>query len=118
MKCSVQKCLVRGLSSSSSLCSLPASSLKTNFYNSDQVALMDSTKRLVEEVINPHWQEWQQQTIFPAKQVFKKFGDAGMLGIHRDTQFGGQGLSYKYNVAFLEALGHSLSPGVSMAIGK
>jgi len=78
---------------------------------------MDSARRVVEEVINPHWQQWQHQGIFPAKQVFKKFGEAGMLGIHRDTQFGGQGLSYKYNVAFLEALGHSQSPGVSMAIG-
>ena len=52
--------------------------------------------------------------------------------LHRDTKYGGQGLSYKYNVAMLEALGHSqrfgellsvnlkiplYSPGCTMAIG-
>ena len=81
--------------------------MNTGFYNSEQVAMMDSVKRLVEEVINPNWQEWQTQGIFPAHKVFKRFGEAGLLGIHRDTKYGGQGLSYKYNVAMLEALGHS-----------
>ena len=35
----------------------------------------------------------------------------------RDEEYGGQGLNYKYNCAFLEALGHSDSAGIAMAIG-
>ena len=35
----------------------------------------------------------------------------------RDEEYGGQGLDYKYNCAFLEALGHSDSSGIAMAIG-
>ena len=101
-----QRLVCRGLASSPSALGLQ-SSLTNGFYNSEQAALQESVRKLVEEEINPHWQEWQQQQIFPAHRVFKRFGEAGLLGIHRDTEFGGQGLSYKYNVAFLEALGHS-----------
>jgi len=93
------------------------SSLKTNFYNSEQVALQESVKKLVEEVINPNADQWDKDKIFPAKEVYKKFGEAGFLGIHRPTEYGGQGLSYKYNVAFIEALGYSKSAGAAMAIG-
>lgn len=93
------------------------SQLQESFYNSEQLALQDSVKKLVEEVINPYADQWDQEQGFPAHEVFKKFGDAGLLGIHRDPEYGGQGLDYKYEVAFLEALGHTTSPGVAMAIG-
>ena len=83
------------------------SQLRQSFYNSEQEALQESAKKLVEETINQDWESWEREKIFPGKKVFKKFGDAGMLGIHRATEYGGQGLSYKYNVAFMEALGHS-----------
>ena len=85
---------------------LNTSALQTNFYNSEQEALQETTRRVLEEVINQDWQSWEKEKIFPGKKVFKKFGDAGLLGIHRPTEYGGQGLSYKYHVAFLEALGH------------
>ena len=65
-----------------------------------------SSDEVVEEVINPDWEVWEREKIFPGKKVFKKFGDAGLLGIHKPTEYGGQGLSYKYHVAFLEALGN------------
>ena len=106
MKRTVSKVISRKFSTSKSLNSLQ-SSLPSGFYNSEQLALQESVKKLVEEVINPNWKQWQNDQIFPAKQVFKKFGDAGLLGIHRAPEYGGQGLSYKYNVAFLEAMGHS-----------
>ena len=96
---------------------LSTSALKINFYNSEQQALQETTQRLVEETINQEWETWERERIFPGKKVFKKFGDAGLLGIHRPTEYGGQGLSYKYNVAFIEALGHSRrSPLLSQGI--
>ncbi len=49
--------------------------------------------------------------------MFKKFGQAGLLGITKPVEYGGQGLDYKYNLACAEALGHIRSSGVGMAIG-
>ena len=86
---------------------LNSSALSTNFYNSEQEALQETTQRVLEEVIDKDWEVWEKEKIFPGKKVFKKFGDAGLLGIHRPTEYGGQGLGYKYHVAFLEALGHA-----------
>ena len=34
-------------------------------------------------MINPYAKEWEAQRIFPAHKVFKKFGEAGLLGINR-----------------------------------
>ena len=51
--------------------------------------------RLVDEVINPHAAQWEAERAFPAHQVFKRFGEAGLLGIHREEEYGGQGLDYK-----------------------
>ena len=105
MSSSVRVSLSRNVSTTAPRASL-TSAVKTNFYNSEQEALQESTQRVVEEVINQDWEVWEREKIFPGKKVFKKFGDAGLLGIHRPTEYGGQGLSYKYHVAFLEALGH------------
>ena len=93
--------------------SLNTSALQINFYNSEQVALQETTRKVVEETINQDWETWEREKIFPGKKVLSKFGSAGLLGIHRPTQYGGQGLSYKYNVAFLEALGHSKRSDIS-----
>ena len=106
MNSALQKIATRQFSSSRQLYALQ-SQLKEKFYNSEQLALQDTVKKVVEEVINPHADQWDKDKIFPAKEVYKRFGEAGLLGIHRPTEYGGQGLSYKYNVAFIEALGHS-----------
>ena len=116
MRNALQIIASRGFSTSQGRSALH-SQLHQSFYNAEQLALQESVKKLVEEVINPNADKWEKEKMFPAHEVFKKFGDAGLLGIHRPVQYGGQGLDYKYEVAFLEALGHSTSSGIAMAIG-
>ena len=116
MKNALQILNSRGFSTSRAVSALH-SQLQQSFYNSEQLALQDSVKKLVEEVINTEADMWEKEKMFPAHKVFKKFGEAGLLGIHRPVKYGGQGLDYKYEVAFLEALGHSYSSGIAMTIG-
>ena len=116
MKSVFNRVLCRNLATSPSVSSLQ-STLVPGFYNSEQLALQDTVRKVVDTTINTDWEQWEREEIFPAKQVFKQFGDAGLLGIHRPVEYGGQGLSYKYNVAFIEALGYSKSAGAAMAIG-
>lgn len=87
------------------------------FYNEEQKELQATAKRIVETEINPYADEWERQKSFPAHKVFKKFGEAGLLGINKPVEYGGQGLDYKYQMAFGEATGHIRATGVSMAIG-
>jgi citronellyl-CoA dehydrogenase len=44
-------------------------------------------------------------------------GDQGYLGINKPTKWGGMGLDYSYQLAFIETLGHIRCGGVPMAIG-
>ena len=67
------------------------SSLAEAFYNEEQKELINSTKKLIESEINPHADQWEKDQLFPAKEVFKTFGQAGLLGINKPVEYGGQG---------------------------
>jgi acyl-coA dehydrogenase domain protein len=49
--------------------------------------------------------------MFEGHTVFKKFGEAGLLGITRDPKYNGLGLDYSYSLAFFEALGSTIGIG-------
>lgn len=74
-------------------------------------------RRIVDEDINPFVTEWERAGIFPAHELFKKLGDAGLLGITRPAAFGGLDLDFSYTAAVVEALGHARCAAVPMAIG-
>jgi len=109
--------LSNGLVSKGHQQSAALSAMADSFYNEEQKELMATTKRIVETEVNPYADEWERQKSFPAHQVFKKFGEAGLLGINKPVEYGGQGLSYKYQMAFTEAFAHCRATGVGMAIG-
>ena len=92
------------------------STLADSFYNEEQKELQKTVRKLVDSEINPCVEQWEKEQIFPAHQVFKKFGEAGLLGINKPTEYGGLGLKYKYQMAFGEALGYCRTTGVSMAL--
>lgn len=80
-------------------------------------AIRATVARLIDEQINPHCDEWEDAGLFPAHDVFKKFGDLGLLGIAKPAAYGGLDLDYSYQIVLSEELGRIRSGGVSMAIG-
>ena len=46
-----------------------------------------------------HGDKWEAEKIYPAHEVMKKLGNAGLLGINKPVEFGGLGLDYKYQVS-------------------
>ena len=79
--------------------------------------IFDTTKRFVEENINPHVEEWEREGVWPAHEILRGMGDLGLLGIAKPEEVGGLGLDYSYQVLFSEALGHCTCGGIPMAIG-
>ena len=86
-------------------------------YTEDHIALQDSLKKFCEAEINPHIAEWEKAEIFPAKELFRKMGKLGFLGVNKPVEYGGQGLDYSYAAAFAEGLSAIQCGGVPMAIG-
>ncbi len=86
-------------------------------FTQEHEELRRSTRRFIDTEINPYVEEWEAAEIFPAKELFKKLGAAGFLGITKPTDYGGMGLDYSYGMTFTEELGHVACGGVPMAIG-
>jgi citronellyl-CoA dehydrogenase len=79
--------------------------------------LYRTAKKFVQDEINPHVAEWEEAGIWPAREVLKKLGALGMLGISKPAEYGGLGLDYSYSVMFAQALGNSHCGSVPMGIG-
>ena len=79
--------------------------------------LRRTAARFVETEINPFVDQWEEDEIFPAHELFKKMGEAGLLGITKPVEFGGSGLDYSYSMVMTEELGAVRCGGVPMAIG-
>ena len=41
--------------------------------------------QIIDEDINPHVEQWEADGAFPAKEVFKKLGSAGLMGVTKPT---------------------------------
>ena len=52
-------------------------------FTSEHEELRRTVRKVVDTEINPYVDEWEEAEIFPAHTVFKKLGDAGLLGINR-----------------------------------
>jgi citronellyl-CoA dehydrogenase len=81
----------------------------------------DEPRRILQKFIateiNPHVDEWEDDGIFPAHELFRKLGGLGFLGLNKPAEFGGQGLDYSYALMMAEELGLIRCGGVPMAIG-
>ncbi|KZY62926.1 acyl-CoA dehydrogenase [Oleiphilus sp. HI0071] len=76
-----------------------------------------TVKNFVDNEINPFCDEWEEAGTFPMKELFKKLGDLGLLGISKPTEYGGMGLDYSYNIVAAEEFGTAHCGGVPLAIG-
>ena len=76
-------------------------------YTTEHKSLYDSVSKFVAEEINPYVDEWEKEGIFPARELFRKMGAKGFLGITKPEAFGGMGLDWSYDLAFCEAMGET-----------
>ncbi len=79
--------------------------------------LRRTTQHFIQHEIDPYVEEWERVGIFPARELFKKMGDLGLLGISKPEKFGGMGLDYSYQIVFAEEMGACRCGGVPMAVG-
>jgi citronellyl-CoA dehydrogenase len=83
----------------------------------EHLELYRTTRRFVQEQINPHVADWEREGIWPAREVLAKMAALGLLGINKPEHVGGQGLDYSYQMIFAQALGNCLCGAVPMGIG-
>jgi citronellyl-CoA dehydrogenase len=84
----------------------------------EEHALIRKTARaIIDKHINPRVDEWEAAGLFPAHEVFKLFGDQGLLGLKYPEAYGGAALDYSYSVALAEELANINCGSIPMALG-
>ncbi len=86
-------------------------------FTQEHQQLRQTVRQFVNTEINPYVDQWERQGHYPAKTVFKKLGQLGLLGITKPQAFGGLGLDYSYQIAFAEEIGAAHCGGVPLSIG-
>ncbi|OZI10775.1 acyl-CoA dehydrogenase [Bacillaceae bacterium SAS-127] len=75
-----------------------------------------AVKGFVEKEITPHVEEWEQQGEVP-RDIFKRLGELGYLGIKFPEEYGGMGSDLIMETVFTEELTKCGSGGISSSIG-
>ncbi|MDI7268209.1 MAG: acyl-CoA dehydrogenase family protein [Myxococcota bacterium] len=79
--------------------------------------LRRTVRTFVQREIDPHVDAWEKEGRFPARDLFRKLGGQGLLGITKPPEYGGSGLDFSYSMVMAEELGRARCGGVPMAIG-
>ncbi len=87
-----------------------------SYFTAEHEAFRRVVRRFVETEINPHVEAWEAARIWPARDVLKKMGNLGLLGLNYPEEYGGGGVDYWYSAVLLEELGRADCAAVPMGI--
>lgn len=85
------------------------------YFTEEHHMLRETVKQFCRQEIAPHTDEWDAAGIFP-REIFKKAGDLGLLGIRISPRWGGSGLDWWATAAYLEGLAYAENGGVAMGL--
>jgi acyl-CoA dehydrogenase len=83
--------------------------------NPDHELLRDQVARFIAKEVEPHGQAWEEQGFVP-RDVLRRMGAAGLLGLMFDPEYGGGGADAMTNLVFAEALSQSTFAGFIITV--
>jgi citronellyl-CoA dehydrogenase len=89
-------------------------SRKHFIFTDEHEQLRESIRRFVIKELQPHSEEWEEQT-FP-DWVFRRMGELGFLGLDKPEQYGGQGGDYYTSLVLAEEIVHAQCGGLAMGL--
>jgi acyl-CoA dehydrogenase len=85
-----------------------------SYYFTEEHELFRQTlKDFLQKEVVPNIDEWEENQRIP-KDLWKKFGDMGFMGLNYPEELGGQGLDFFYSVVFMEEISKVYSGGFSI----
>jgi citronellyl-CoA dehydrogenase len=86
-----------------------------SFFKEEHEIFRSSFRDFVEKELAPNVDAWEKAEEFP-RQIFKRMGDLGFLGVSYAEELGGGGGDYWMTVAWAEELVRSRCAGLNMAL--
>lgn len=84
--------------------------MKTIQFTEEHNLFRQSLRDFIDREIQPHIDQWEEDRRVP-REIWKKMGDMGFLGIGYPAEYGGSNLDFSYDVVFNEELGRINSGG-------
>jgi alkylation response protein AidB-like acyl-CoA dehydrogenase len=84
--------------------------MKTIQFTEEHDLFRQSLRDFIDREIQPHIDQWEEDRRVP-REIWKKMGDMGFLGIGYPAEYGGSNLDFSYDVVFNEELGRINSGG-------
>ena len=91
--------------------------LTSPYFNDDHRLLRDSIRRFVDQEVKPFIDEWESAEEFP-RELYRKAGDAGYLGISYPELLGGSAGDIFHKVTFTEEIMRAGSGGLAAGLGS
>jgi acyl-CoA dehydrogenase len=85
------------------------------YTNPEHELLRDQIARFVAREVEPHGEQWERDGCVP-REVLRKMGDAGLLGLMYDSEYGGGEADALTNLVFAEALSQSTFGGFIITV--
>ncbi|RLB20716.1 MAG: acyl-CoA dehydrogenase, partial [Deltaproteobacteria bacterium] len=79
--------------------------------------IRETVRKFVDREIRPYVEQWEEEGQFP-REVYKKAGDAGILGIYYPEEYGGSDGDIFMKIAAVEELMRCGSAGVVAGLGS
>jgi citronellyl-CoA dehydrogenase len=87
----------------------------TTFFREEHEIFRKTLREFVAKEMTPYVDEWERAELFP-RELFKRCGELGFLGVHYPESLGGSGGDYWYSVVWGEELVRARCSGVAMAL--
>lgn len=85
------------------------------FFTEEHDRLREAVRRFVEREVAPYVDEWEEKGEFP-KDILKRMGELGFLGLRYPEEVGGQGGDYFCSIVLAEELARCGAGGFPMAV--
>ena len=89
--------------------------LKPMSFTPEHEMFRDLVRRFVQDEITPHVDEWEERGKIP-RELFRRMGELGLLGIEYPTQYGGADADFWMTVVLTEELARCRSGGVAFSV--
>ena len=85
------------------------------YFNEEHELFRQTVRDFVQKEIVPHVNQWEEEEKLP-REVFKRMGELGFLGINFPESLGGTNNDFWYSVVYLEELAKATFAGLSAAV--
>jgi alkylation response protein AidB-like acyl-CoA dehydrogenase/putative sterol carrier protein len=87
--------------------------MKSYYFTEEHEMFRESLRAFLEKEARPNIDKWEEERFTP-RDIWKKMGDMGFLGLSYPEEYGGMGLDFFYDVVFNEELARMNSGGFAI----